>query len=115
MSPLLYTTLWILYLLGVVGFLLGAWRISRRWPFVLQRFGRLALLVLLLTPAPQSAGREGLAPAFIAMLFDQLQDYEGGWFRAGIYLVISGCLGLLIFLGSLAWHYGFKVRQVNRD
>src|SRR6056300_102559 len=116
MSPFLYLVLWSIYLITVVLVFAGAWKVSRNWPYPLKTFGRIALIVIFLTPAPQIAGAEGLAPAFVSVVFDQLQGLGGGWFRAGIYLVIAGGFGFLLYLGLLArWIILIRKNSMKRD
>lgn len=116
MSPLYYIALWFFYLLAVVLAFAGAWRVSRSWPYPLKLFGRIALVVIFLTPAPQIAGGGGLAPAFVSLIFDELQNLNGGWFRAGIYLVISGAFGILLYLILMArWVMLARRNSMNRD
>lgn len=116
MSALYYMTLWLFYLLAVVLVFAGAWRVSRSWPYPLKAFGRIALVVIFLTPAPQIAGADGLAPAFVSVAFDALQGLDGGWFRAGIYLVISGAFGTLIYLVLLGrWIISTRKDSMKRD
>lgn len=116
MTPQFYMLLWLFYLLAVAVAFVCAWRVSRSWPFPLKAFGRIALAVIFLTPTPQVAEGGWLAPAFISMIFDQMQGAPGGWFRAGIYLVISAALGILVYGGMLVrWFLHRRPDSVDRD
>lgn len=116
MSPIYYLIIWFLYLLAVLLAFAGAWRVSRSWPYPLKAFGRIALVVIFLTPAPQIGGENGLAPAFVSVIFDQLQGLNDGWFRAGIYLVISAAFGFLLYLGLLIrWVMVTRKSSMKRD
>lgn len=114
MSPLYYTILWFFYLLAVVLAFAGAWRVSRSWPYPLKTLGRIALAVIFLTPAPQIAGGSGLAPAFVSVIFDQLQGIEEGWFRAGLYLVISGACAFLLYIALLVRWVFLKRKKAEK-
>ncbi len=114
MSLILYLWLWGAYLILVLLGLIGAWRVSRRWPLWLAWLGRTLLAVILLVPAPQAPGSSWFAPALVAAIFDQIQGLEQGWFRAGVYLMAGVTLALLIYLVQIAW-YLLRRRKVKGD
>lgn len=86
-----YFLSWLIYLSGVVGCLLVAWRLSASWPVWLGRAFRLLAAALLLPPAIVSEGKYFLAPAFIVAPFE--------WFSYGPERAESAIASLSVALG----------------
>ncbi|MFK8018268.1 MAG: hypothetical protein AB8B86_00725 [Pseudomonadales bacterium] len=67
-----YLVMWAVYLLGVVGLLIVAWRLTRSWPRWLSLSLRFILACLLLVPAMVESERHQYAPAWVVAPFDWL-------------------------------------------
>jgi hypothetical protein len=103
-----YFLSWLVYLAGVAGCLLVAWRMSSSWPVWLGRAFRLFAAALLLPPAIVSEGKYFLAPAFIVAPFE--------WFSYGperaepaiSALVIAFAAAVLVYVLTplLGWIFG---------
>lgn len=106
MSTTYYIGLWAVYILASATAYYFIWGFTR-WPRVwwLGSFFRMLILVILLTPAAQSDGSEFLAPAWITLIFDELQGIGDGWFRAGINLMAAGSLGFCIYFVHLVFSF----------
>ncbi|MFK7733346.1 MAG: hypothetical protein AB8B48_17130 [Pseudomonadales bacterium] len=67
-----YMLMWLLYLLGVVGLLIVAWRLTRSWPRWLSISLRFIGACLLLVPALVDSERGLYAPALVVGPFEWL-------------------------------------------
>lgn len=67
-----YMVMWSLYLLGVVGLLIVAWRLTRSWPKWLSVSLRFVGACLLLVPAVVDKESELYAPALVVGPFEWL-------------------------------------------
>ena len=100
-----YLVMWAVYLLGVVGLLIVAWRLTRSWPSWLGLSLRFILACLLLVPAMVESERDQYAPAWVVAPFDWLSK---GPEQAAptINALLSWTLGALaIVLLAKAVHY----------
>lgn len=106
MSATYYFSLWIIYILASATAYYFFWGFTR-WPRVwwLGSLLRILVLVILVTPAAQSEGSELLAPAWITLLFDELQGIGDGWFRAGINLMAAAALGMGVYFVHLIFSF----------
>ena len=98
MTPTYYYTLWIVYALGCVAAYGVFWNFTR-WPkaWWLGAFFRILVFAILVTPAAQSEDSPYMVPAWIAVVFDELQRIGDGWLRAGINLMAAIALALAIY------------------
>ncbi len=115
MSATYYYILWSVYAAGLVVALYFLWQWTR-WPRVwwLGSLVRLLALALLVTPAEQAAGSGLYAPAWIVMLFDELQRIGDGWFRAGINLMAATALALLVYFVHLIFSFFHRRRRLKK-
>lgn len=106
MSGSTYMILWAVYGVGILIALYFLWQWTR-WPRVwwLGALVRIMALVVLLTPAQQAENSEFYAPAWITMVFDELQHLGDGWFRAGINLMAATLAGLIVYFVVLVFSF----------
>ena len=116
MSATYYFSLWAVYILASLVAYKFFWEFTR-WPRVwwLGSLLRIMVLVILVTPAAQSDGSEFLAPAWITMLFDELQGLGDGWFRAGINLMAASALGFCVYLLHLVFSFIQRRRKIKQS
>lgn len=76
---------------------------------------RIMVLVLFLTPATQSEGSNLLVPAWVALIFDQLQGIGDGWFRAGINLMAATALGICVYFVHLVFSFMQRRRKIKNS
>ena len=116
MSATYYFSLWAVYAIASLVAYRFFWEFTR-WPRVwwLGSFFRIAVLVILVTPAAQSDGSEFLAPAWITMVFDELQGLGDGWFRAGINLMAASALGLCVYFVHLIFSFIQRRRKIKKS
>ena len=115
MSPTYYYGLWFVYALG--SFLAYAvfWNWTR-WPKVwwLGSFFRIVVFALLVTPAAQSEGSLYLAPAWVTMIFDELQHIGSGWLRAGINLMAAFAIAIFVYFVHLVFSFIQRRRKKKK-
>lgn len=116
MSANYYFALWAVYIVASMVAYKFFWEFTR-WPRVwwLGSFLRIMVLVLLVTPAAQSEGSDFLAPAWITMVFDELQGLGDGWFRAGINLMAAGALGVSAYFVHLVFSLIQRRRKIKKS
>jgi hypothetical protein len=115
MSATYYFSLWAVYILASATAYYFFWEFTR-WPRVwwLGSFLRIFVLVILVTPAAQSEGSEFLAPAWITLVFDELQGIGDGWFRAGVNLMAASAIAMVLYFVHLIFSF-IQRRHKNRS
>ena len=116
MSATYYFSLWAVYIIAFVVAYRFFWEFTR-WPKVwwLGSFLRILVLILFLTPATQSEGGEFLSPAWITLVFDELQGIGDGWFRAGINLMAATALGVIVYFVHLVFSLIQRRRKIKKS
>ena len=98
-----YVLMWSCYLLGVIGLLIVAWRLTRNWPKWLSISLRFMGACLLLVPALVDKERELYAPALIVGPFEWIAkgpEYAEPavsalilWMAVGLVVLVIGHIG----------------------
>jgi hypothetical protein len=116
MSTTYYFSLWAIYIVAFLVAYKFFWEFTR-WPRVwwLGSFLRIMVLIFFMTPAAQSEGGEFLAPAWITLVFDELQGVEDGWFRAGINLMAASSLGFFAYFVHLVFSFIQRRRKIKNS
>lgn len=106
-----YLLAWLVYLLGVVGLLIVAWRLSRSWPRWLSLSLRFVFACMLLVPAVVESERVQYAPALVVAPFNwitQGPDQAQPAITALVYWTIGALLLVAVFN---AIQYGLRRKQ----
>ena len=99
-----YVIAWALYALGVLGFLVGAWRLALRFlPWPLDEL-LLALLTATLVVPWQAGSFEGFyAPAFVVAFFEAFLQASGE--PAAAFAALVAGWSLAVFAWLVRWLY----------
>lgn len=111
-----YFLSWAVYLLGMLGVLVVAWRISRVWPSWLKVPLRVLLTAILL--APLSVGNQAVfqAPAWIVGPFEWLvHGKEAGMQAVNELLLYAGCALLALALLVAVKHLYKRLGPVREE
>ncbi len=101
-----YMLMWLLYLLGVVGLLIVAWRLTRSWPKWLSVSVRFIGACLLLVLAVVDKERELYAPALVVGPFEWLsKSPEHAEPAISALILWAGVALVLIVLVQLGAHF----------
>lgn len=101
-----YMLMWLVYLLGVVGLLVVAWRLTRSWPKWLSVSLRFVGACLLLVPAVVDQERELYAPALVVGPFEWLsKSPEDAEPAISALIMWTGVALVVIVLAQLAAHF----------
>ncbi len=101
-----YLLMWLLYLLGVVGLLIVAWRLTRSWPRWLSVSLRFLGACLLLVPALVDKDKELYAPALVVGPFEWLsKSPEHAEPAISALIFWTGIALIVIVIAQLASHF----------
>ena len=107
MSDHEYFLAWIYYSVAALLFFIIACHLMRNWWVEVKQLARPLLAALLFTPWYSDLQHGLLAPAWLSCVADLLLEREGGFWRAGLPLLVSLCV-VTAFSTLWAWLRWFQ-------